>query len=153
MNCARSSRTNGFSYLELLVALSIAAMIFGPAFRFAVSVRTTAHAAEATPGADDALARDLRCAVDDPNGPPFHFHDGVLKFSRISASGPVTVRYTEGRYRFLDGETWREEWGWDSSSNRPVRGIRGLPLAVEVRTNADVRVLPVMVTLLNRLSP
>lgn len=61
------------------------------------------------------------------------------------------------RFRFSDGESWREDWGWDAARGEPTRGIRGLPLLVSVNIAADenetderTRFFPLMVPVLNR---
>lgn len=58
-------------------------------------------------------------------------------------------------FRYSDGATWKDAWGWDAGRERPTSGIRGLPLLVEARISLAsappvVRVMPVMVSALNR---
>lgn len=60
--------------------------------------------------------------------------------------------------KFFDGETWRNDWGWNQAEHRPAKGIRGLPLLVSVHlaltsdgADFDVtRRIPVMTSVINR---
>lgn len=63
------------------------------------------------------------------------------------------------RARYFDGQSWRQEWGWDAGTGAPTRGIRGLPLLVslEIETRAPngtvftkKSVVPVMSAMINR---
>lgn len=54
------------------------------------------------------------------------------------------------RFRYHDGDQWKEEWGWDGEGGRPLDGLRGLPHMVQIQMNGGETVFPVMVPLLNR---
>src|SRR5689334_16951268 len=101
---------DGFIYVELLVGLCLAAMIFAPAYRFAAFVMERAHAESRPPAVrrtpDDTLERYIRCAVDDPDHVPFHYHDGVLGFASSSSGGAIEDRRERVRARLFDGERW-----------------------------------------------
>ncbi len=154
----RCRRVDGFTYVEMLVALVIAAALFAPAYRFAVTVLGRAGrergAVEETDAVLDVLARDLRCATTDARQAPFYIHAGRLRFTRSSPRGPEEVDYefqpadsdgglkrngsplgvsvTSWNLRFFDGEIWRDDWGWNADQNRPSDGVMGLPLAIDV---------------------
>lgn len=154
----RSRRDDGVSYVEMLIALAIAALLFAPAYRFAASILKISSESTAsfedTEAALDVLARDLRCATTDSRPVPFHMHAGRMAFTRSSPRGPERVDYDWGamesggeltrngtplcaaagtwQFRFFDGEIWRDEWGWNEQQDRPSEGITGLPLAVDV---------------------
>src|SRR5581483_11729465 len=151
----RFQSASGFTYVELLCGLVIAALVFPPAYRFAVAVlnRKSDGGAEAAADADiDVLCRDLRCALDDPRT-PFHAFGGELTFLRATGAGlrttryrgdpgggndvrrddaPLSIGWTEWSLRYFNGESWTETWGWDAARGVPTEGMRGLPLAVEI---------------------
>lgn len=61
--------------------------------------------------------------------------------------------------RYFDGQTWKDEWGWDAGLKKPLAGIRGLPLLVSIdlviqeagaESYEETSVIPVMTAVLNR---
>lgn len=64
-------------------------------------------------------------------------------------------------FSFYDGQSWRQDWGWNRDENKPLRGLRGLPLMVSVKLTFGKedgsplemeRMMPIMTAVINRAS-
>lgn len=178
----RSRPAEGFTYVELLMGLVIAALLFVPAYQFASlvlrRVDRMAPSGDEIEAALDVFARDIRCAAEEPKEMPFYFHLGELVLARACPSGSERVEYepatdagafrrngvalcdgvTAWKAHFFDGDNWKDDWGWNSEQDRPSEGTTGVPLAVEIEMRAaggDVhrRVVPVMTAVIRRWAP
>ena len=112
--------------------------------------------------APDLAVSFLAYAVDED----VHTGERLLRRTVDGGSDPTRGRSVEvcrhvSRFavRYFDGESWKDEWGWDASRNKPLSGIRGLPLLVSVdlviqapgaERYEESSIIPVMTALLNR---
>lgn len=66
------------------------------------------------------------------------------------SSTPLCADVAIFKLLYFDGKSWRNQWGWDHEKNRPMEGIRGLPLLVSIQLNETTTLVPVMTSLLNQ---
>ena len=166
--CSRPSwpSVEGFSVLEFVLALGVGAAVVAAAVPFVRRAETAFAQIEdrsrrRASVTAEGLAASLRQAAipDAPRTPPFtarrevagpwriHFFSGNAEGSPSDAESVVDGL----NLRFFDGATWSPDWGWNRARNAAARGIRGLPLAVEIAGPGNSRVtVPVMTALLNR---